>query len=461
MKKNVLIIFTDQLRRDVLGCYGGREVETPNIDEIAQDGIALDRCYTASAVCTPSRGCFMTGRYPYTNGAYRNGKAVGMEEHGFAEAFRQAGYRTGYLGKWHLSQSAHLGELLENYNPLGFEDWQYQVEYAHCKSVNKVDGKAVPSPVVGDETNYTTDWLAAETISFLERRDQDQPFLFMVSIPDPHQPHTVRHPYDTMFDPLKVEIPDSFCEDTLPDWAEWDEWGRKHYFPKGLFDREGHLRRLKAQYLGSVKCIDDNVGKITAYLKENGLWENTIVVFTTDHGEYMGEHGLLEKNNLYESVYHLPMVMHIPGLEKTGQRNSTYMDMVDFGVTLAGLAGIDYPFPVQGRDKSDQLLEGKSDYPLELYIHPSDVQRAGIITEDYELAYVDKGWRGEQFHDHVLFDSHKDPQQIHNLFRDPAYRDVVEELTEKIRQHHAQVGTPREALPRALFAPYGTEEGDN
>lgn len=108
-------------------------------------------------------------------------------------------------------------------------------------------------------------------------------------------------------DPLKVEIPESFYEDTLPDWAERDNWGRNHYFPKGLFDREGHLHRLKAQYLGSAKCIDDNVGKITTYLKKNGLWENAIVIFTTDHGEYMGEHGLLEKNNLYESVYHLPM----------------------------------------------------------------------------------------------------------------------------------------------------------
>lgn len=141
----------------------------------------------------------MTGRYPYANGACRNGKAVGMEEHGFAEVFQQAGYDTGYLGKWHLSQSASLGDALEKYNPLGFGDWQYQVEYAHCKSVNEVDGKAVPSKVVGNVTNFITDWLANETIAYLERRDREKPFLFMVSIPDPHQPHTVRPPYDTMF----------------------------------------------------------------------------------------------------------------------------------------------------------------------------------------------------------------------------------------------------------------------
>ncbi len=451
VKKNVLIIFTDQLRRDVLGCYGGHEVETPNIDGIAGDGVALDRCYTASAVCTPSRGCFMTGRYPYANGAYRNGRAVDREEHGFAEAFQQAGYCTGYLGKWHLSQNAHLGDPLENYNPLGFENWQYRVEYGHCKSVNKVDGKAVPSPVVGDASNYTTDFLADETISFLEQRDRDKPFLFMVSIPDPHQPHTVRPPYDKMFDPQKMEIPESFYQDTLPDWAEWDEWGRKHYFPRGLFEREGHLRRLKAQYLGSVKCIDDNVGKIVSYLKSHDLWQDTIVVFTTDHGEYMGEHGLLEKNNLYESVYHIPMVMHIPGFDRPGERNGTYVDFVDFGATLAGLAGVSYPFPIDGRDKSDQIMEGRADDPLEVYIHPSDVARAGIITEDYELAYVDRGYRGEQFYDHVLFDRKKDPAQLHNLFFDEDYRQVVEQLTEKIRMHHAHFGTPREALPRALY----------
>lgn len=449
-KKNVVIIYTDQLRRDVLGCYGGNEVETPNIDSIAADGILLEECYTPSAVCTPSRGCFMTGLYPHANGAYRNGRPVNRKEHGFAEAFREAGYVTGYLGKWHLSSDTEMGEELEEYNTLGFDDWQYKVEFGHCKSVSVWEKGIKPERKLGTQQSYTTDWLTQETIAFLKRQDRNHPFLFMVSIPDPHQPHEVRPPYDTMFHPCNMEIPESFREQELPDWAERDEWGRNHYFPKNLFDREGHLQRLKAQYLGAVKCIDDNVGKIVNYMKSQDLWENTIVIFTTDHGEYMGEHGLMEKNNLYESVYHLPMVMHLPGMEAKGKKNQTFFNAVDFGITLAGMAGIPYSFPVHGINKARELgCDGKN-YVKELYIHPNDVERAGIITDRYELAYVGKGWNGEVFHDHILFDMRKDPLQLNNLYGKEEYEDIKKQLTDKIREHHKYYLTPQEYLPKEV-----------
>lgn len=451
MKKNILIIYTDQLRRDVLGCYGGSEVGTPNIDYLAQQGMVLENFYTPSAVCTPSRGCLMTGKYPHRNGAYRNGVPVNKEEHGFAEAFAKAGYHTGYLGKWHLADHKERGDALGDYNPLGFEEWEDKVEFGHCKSVHRENGKAVPSRQRGDEKSYTTDWLADETIRFLKGREgQEQPFLYVVSIPDPHQPFEVRHPYDTMFDPLELQVPKSFEQKELPDWAERDTWGRMHYFPRGMFEREGHFLRAKAQYLGEVKCIDDNVGKITAYLRESGLWENTIVIFTTDHGEYLGEHGLMEKNNLYESVYHIPMVMTLPGITAKSRRCQTWFNVIDFGRTLAGLAGIPYPYETDGEDRSRQLLEnGKA--PEELYIHPSDVARAGILTPDYELAYVGLGHCGEMFKDHVLFDCRKDPLQMNNLFGNPEYLEVQNELTEKIREHHRRLGTPRKFLPEEVW----------
>lgn len=456
VKKNVLIIYTDQLRRDVLGCYGGHEVKTPNIDEIADGGILMEECYTSSAVCTPSRGCLMTGRYPYNNGAIRNGVPVNRGEHGFAEAFARAGYTTGYLGKWHLADHKEMGNALDDedgeFNRLGFENWKYPMEIGHCKSIRKQGETIVPSKEMGNEESYTTDWLANEAIRQLKTYDSGRPFLFMVSIPDPHQPYQVRKPYDTMFDPLKMEVPESFYEKEIPDWAEFDAWGRNHYLPRGLFEREGHLRRMKALYLGMVKCIDDNVGKITGYLKDSGLWENTVVIFTADHGEYMGEHGLMEKNNLYESVYHLPMVFSTPGLPCRGSRNRTWFNVVDFGVTLAGMAGIPYPFEADGCDKSDALLEGREEGERESYIHPSDVPRTGIITERYELAYVGGGREGRKYHDHILFDRKEDPTQQNNLFTDPAYREVVKELSDKIIAHHKKVGTPVKVLPKALVS---------
>lgn len=450
--RNILIIYTDQLRRDVLGCYGGREVPTPNIDFIAENGIQMEECYTPSAVCTPSRGCFMTGRYPYRNGAYRNGIPVKPDEHGFAEAFAQSGYETIYIGKWHLADHKEMGENLaepqEFFNMLGFENWQHKIEIGHCKSIQVLDGKLHPSKQMGNETSYTTDWLTTETIRCLNERDRKKPFLCMVSIPDPHQPYQVRKPYDTMFDPLDVELPESFYEKELPDWAEKDEWGRKHYLPRGMFEREGHLRRMKALYLGMVKCIDDNVGRLLGYLKAEGLWDETIVVFTSDHGEYMGEHGLMEKNNLYESVYHIPMLIAMPGYRE--KKNKGCFNVIDFGTTLAGLAGIGYPFVTDGSDRSYAIMEDLEDENVEVYIHPTDVPRAGIITDKYELAYIGRGWKGEVFHDHILFDRKKDPLQMNNLYGKPEYEAVVKELTEKIRQHHRRFATPVDALPEEV-----------
>lgn len=452
MKKNILIVYTDQLYRNALGCYGGKEVETPCIDAIAGEGLLLENFYTPSAVCTPSRGCFMTGKYPHANGAYRNGVPVGRNEHGFAEAFGLAGYHTGYVGKWHLADHKERQDALGSYNPLGFTEWKYKVEFGHCKSVyTDGEGNIRTERAVGDSRSYTTDWLADETVRFLEgRAGKEEPFLFMVSMPDPHQPFEVRKPYDTMFDPLALTVPESFYEETLPDWAEYDTWGRHHYFPRGMFEREGHLRRLKAQYLGAVKCIDDNVGKITECLKRTGLWENTIVVFTTDHGEYMGEHGLMEKNNLYESVYHIPLVMSLPGSKIGRKRCDTWVNVVDFGATLAGFAQIEYPFAVHGRDLSGVILEN-GETKRELYIHPGDVPRAGILTPEFELAYVGLGNEGRMFGDHILFDRAKDPLQMHNVFGKAKYADIQRKLTEKIRCHHRRLGTPKRFLPKEVW----------
>ena len=151
--ENVLIIHVDQLRRDVLSCYGGKEVQTPNIDFLAENGVLLENFYTPSAVCTPSRGCFFTGNYPHENGAYRNGIPVKKDAHGFAEAFAKAGYHTGYLGKWHLADHKERGDDLGEYNPLGFEDWDYKVEFGHCKSVAYENGKVRQVEVKVGATN--------------------------------------------------------------------------------------------------------------------------------------------------------------------------------------------------------------------------------------------------------------------------------------------------------------------
>lgn len=449
--KNVVIFYNDQLKTDVLSCYGGREISTPNIDRIAENGVKLTNFYTPSAVCTPSRGCFMTGRYPHNNGAYKNGESVFADEKGFANVFGDQGYTCAYIGKWHLAKIYDEGKSLDNINNLGFNHWKNKVEYGHCKSLEYVDGVLTPSREIGDENSYTTDFIANEAVEFLENQDKNEPFLLCLSIPDPHQPFNVRAPFDKMYDPEKMEIPASFNEQNLPDWAEYDTWGRNHYFPVGMFERAGHLKRLKAQYFGEVSCIDYNVGKVLDALKANGLDEDTIVVFTADHGDYLGEHGLMEKNNLYDSVYRVPMI--ISGVENVEKSTTIdgFMNVVDFGKTIATLAGVTHGIETHGFDKSDLIYGTDENNIEEIHIYPSDVPRVGIITREYELAYVGENYDQDRiFKDHILFDRINDKLQMNNLFKNPEYQDVIKELRNKMIAHHVKYGTPVDVLPKAF-----------
>ncbi|MCC2683546.1 MAG: sulfatase [Paenibacillaceae bacterium] len=364
---------------------------------------------------------------------------------------RESGYDTGYAGKWHLDGEPSHATVPPD-RAMGFDDCRYMLN-GHFKEVRETaDGSVTTTSSIGDETTYMTDWLADKTVDFL-RTPHDNPFLFMVSFPDPHQPFKVRPPYDTMFDPQKMPIPATFYDEQLPDWADQDEWGRKRYFPLHMANREQKLRAIKAQYCGEVKCIDDNVGKILRCLRDQGLADNTLVVFLTDHGEYMGEHGLLEKNNLYETAYRIPLLMRWPGRLTAGTTVKKIATMVDVLPTVLGLLGIQSSGREQGRDASPLLTGQKTEWADEAFIHPNDVPRTGVFTPEFELAYVGRGWRsesGHQFKDHILFDRVRDPEQRHNLFNDPAYGRQVSDLTQRIVAHHKQLGTDPALLPEAL-----------
>ncbi|WP_206109205.1 sulfatase-like hydrolase/transferase [Paenibacillus sp. HB172176] len=457
---NVLIIQTDQQSSWTLGCYGGTLIPTPHIDSIADEGARFTNFFANSAVCTPARGSFLTGRYPHHHKAYRNGEAIGEDEITFAHLLGAHGYETGYAGKWHLD--GQDCKVVPKNMAMGFEDSRFMIN-GHLKEVlERPDGSLEMSARIGDEHTYMTDWLTRKTMEFIER-PRSKPFLFMVSIPDPHQPFHVRSPYDTMFEPDDMPVPDSFYQEELPDWADQDEWGRNRYFPIEDPEREAQLKRIKASYCGEVKCIDDNVGKIVDTLKKRGIYNRTLIIFTTDHGEYMGEHGLLEKNNLYESAYRIPLIMRWPEQLKAGSVVDRIVSIVDFQQTLLGLLGLPPCGREQGRDASPLLRGDSPEWTDEAFIHPNDVPRAGIFTPDFELAYVGRGWKREEnhaFRDHILFDRRKDPNQLHNLFGLPEYTSVIHELTDRIIAHHQQLGTAPALLPEMLQSKFVVADAD-
>ena len=452
-RPNLLVIHTDQQSTWAVGAYGDGLIETPHTDRLANEGALFTQFFTNSAICTPSRGCFVTGRYPHAHGAYRNNLSLGRDEVTFAEVLKRQGYATGYAGKWHLDGIRRPGWMHEE-RSMGFHDCRYMFNRGHWKKIEDVPmGDCQPAvyrygergPIeMGDETTYTTDWLTTKTIEFVDKHVESspsQPFCYMVSIPDPHPPVECRTPYDTLFNADDMVLPETFDEENVPNWAE--EARSKGDFAPDTADRAARMKRKKALYLGEVKLIDDCVGRMLDALANHNVLDNTVVVFTTDHGEYMGEHGLKEKNEIYEPAYRIPTLIRWPESIPAGTRVERITSTVDFQPTILGLMGTPTCGREQGHDASAFLRGEEREWCDEAMLYHHTHQRAGIFTPEYELALVENG-------DCVLFDRRNDPLQANNLYHDPEYREDSDALTRRVVLHNVEVGAPAAEWLRKL-----------
>ncbi len=461
---NLIVVMTDQQSSWTLTCYGGREIYTPNIDHVARDGVRFTNFVVNSACCTPSRGCFFTGLYPHRHRAHFNDIPLRRDVTTIAHLLRNRGYATCYVGKWHLDgdweslqgalQIAGIdpdgmvvpeservprerGRWIPPERSMGFTDCRWMFNCSHAKWVDtdsqgEVRFRTEPT---GASDRYMTDWLTDRAIEAVNRV-LPGPFFLTLSIPDPHDPFSVRPPFDEMFDPAKLSVPETFQETNQPDWLRAPAVNHWHR-PERVVGSETKLRRAKAQYLGEVACIDFNVGRLMAAIEDAGVLENTIVVFTTDHGEYMGEHGIYAKNQLYETAYRVPFIVRFPPSIPRARTVDRFLTTVDVQQTLLGLMGVEPSGDEQGRDASP-LLRGEEflDRQDEAFIYGTAFNRAGIITPEFQLAYV----RGAR--DHILFDRRSDPLQTRNLFHESEYGGVVDELTERLVAHNRAVGAP-------------------
>jgi len=459
-RPNVLVIYTDEHSAWTLGVYGGKLIGTPHLDRIGREGAVFHNYFVNSAVCTPSRGCFVTGRYPHAHGAYTNDVELDRSQVTIAECFRRAGYETGFAGKWHLDGEPRPG-WVDPSRSMGFEDCRWMYNRGHWKRIvekpegwpenhsvakvgnqeiisDKSDGRPDLSYHIDDEGEYFTDWITDRCIEFLGR-ERDAPFFYYLSIPDPHTPFSVRAPYDTMYRPEDMPIPETLYEKDLPAWAERSRQAmveRENVDSWQDPEREAILRRILSQYCGMVKCIDDNVGRILAALEANGQLDNTLILFTSDHGNYLGEHGLYFKNQIYETAYRVSFLMRLPGAIPAGTEVKECVSSVDVQSSVLELCGVEPSGAEQGSSFA-KLARGETDpdWPNEAYLHHSSFARAGVFTPEWELALVKDG-------ESVLFDRVNDPLQTRNLFGDPALQETVRDLVARIVEHNYRVGAP-------------------
>ncbi|MCP5519980.1 MAG: sulfatase-like hydrolase/transferase [Verrucomicrobiales bacterium] len=473
---NLLIIQTDEHNFRTLGCYRallpedqtfvwgkGVVVETPNIDWLATQGAVADRFYATSPVCTPSRAAFATGRYPQNTGAIRNNLPLRDEMVTFAEVLRRHGYATGYAGKWHLdgpgrpqfAPDRHFG-WSDNRYLFNRGHWKILVEDTNGPRVGPTNAQGAPTYSVAgaDERSFTTDFLTDRAIAFI-RQHRSGPFCFQLSIPDPHGPNSVRPPYDTMFNDLHFERPVSALSpgEGLPGYAAT---------LKGPFNQ-----RQMALYFGMVKCIDDNVGRLLSALRETGLLERTIVIFTSDHGDLCGEHGRHNKSVPMEGSARIPFVIHAPGLIQPGTVVRQALGTVDFKPTLLSLMGVSDPTADEGRDASG-LFTGKTDpagWNDVTFVRIGGPTPAGAGAADAEDQEEGNGWMGaftRRFklivapaEPPALFDLETDPHELRNVIGRPEHAEVVRrlagELLDYARTHHEphlELASLREELIR-------------
>jgi arylsulfatase A-like enzyme len=437
---NLLIIQTDEHNFRTLGCYRktlpdkqalvwGKDavVTTPHIDWLADNGALCTKFYATTPVCSPSRAAFVSGRYPQNTPVTTNNIPLDDGIISFAEILRRQGYATGYAGKWHID-----GDGKPQWAPkrqFGFADNRYMYNRGHWKQledsaqgprVKARNAKGQPNYDVkgADEKSFTTDFLADKTVDFIKAH-KDQPFCYMVSIPDPHGPNTVRAPYDTMFSHLTIKKPHTFdkAAESTPGW--------------GAKQKKNFAGAYIQKYFGMVKCIDDNVGKILDCLRQNNTLDNTIVVFTADHGDMCGEHGRDNKGVPYESSAKIPFVLYYKGKVQPGTLIREALGCVDFLPTVLSMMGVKTQGTEQGRDASSLFTTGRAPQGwkdisfLRGTGSKGSVSWLAAVTARYKLVVSpqDRPW---------LFDLQADPDELNNVVLKPQYRDTLRFLAKDL-----------------------------
>ena len=447
---NLLVIHTDEQNFRTLGCYrdlmpedralmwGPTVCETPNIDWLANNGAVATRFYATTPVCSPSRGAFLTGLYPQNNAVVSNSGTLADDAVTFGEVLRRTGYATGYAGKLHIDGNGRPKWAPER--KFGFTDNRYMFNRGHWKQLaDTPEGPSVIdsekySVVGANDENFTTDFLADKTVDFINEH-KDEPFAYMLSIPDPHGPNSVRAPYDTMYTDKPWKAPATMSKSTegLP------EWGQKHEAVENGFRPDS-----MAQYFGMVKCIDDNVGKILTAVRKAGLIEKTIVLFTSDHGDMCFEHARVNKSVPFEASAKVPFVLYCPGKVNSGLVVNEALGCVDFMPTILGLMGVKSPGTEDGRNAAALFTDkAPSDWD-DIAVFRSSGRSGGWLaaaTKRHKLVVTSDGapW---------LFDMEKDPYELENFFADPASREIVRTLSTGLLAYCKTHKDPRIQSPR-------------
>jgi len=464
-RPNILFIMADDHAAHAISAYGSKINKTPNIDRIAKEGMRFDNCFVVNSICTPSRAAILTGKYSHINGVTVFNRFDGSQPT-VAKMLQKAGYHTGMIGKWHLTS-----------DPTGFDSWNilpgqgiyHNPAFIQMGVTNKIPG-------------YVTDIITDLSLDFLKNRPKDKPFFLMCHEKAPHRPWQPDDKHAHMYDGVDLPEPATFNDDyntrsdaareatmridknltrndlklkpppdlkgkELQDWNQGVDMqmeatikGEKKTLTGPELKHWKYEQYIK-DYLRCIASVDDDVGRLLDYLDQAGLKDNTIVIYTSDQGFFLGDHDWFDKRFMYEESLRMPFIIRYPGHIKPGTVNDHMILNVDFAPTFLEYAGLPVPPDIQGRSFVP-LLSGQSpkDWRTSMYYryyhYPQDhrvQQHYGVRTDRYKLIYFHRLGQWE------LFDLKKDPHELNNVYADPAYADTVKQLKAEMARLRTQL----------------------
>ena len=464
---NVVFIFSDDHATNAISAYGGLFTElapTPNIDRIANEGALLENALCTNAICGPSRAAILTGTYSHVNGYYKNykGGVFDNQQWTYPQALQNAGYQTALVGKWHLASE-----------PVGFDYYKYHISKGeqglYWDPVYNDNGETIKEK--GYATNLTTDF----ALDWLQQRNEKEPFCLLLHYKAPHRDWAPDTKYEALWEDIEMPYPSNFNDSyegreltagdtemtmdyfsrqdmkmTAPDslskkqQRQWLQYGfkpsevvtpSKDLSPQEV--REWKYQKYIKDYLATIRSVDDNIGKVLAYLKENGLEENTIVIYASDQGFFLGEHGFFDKRFMYEESLKMPFVIRYPGQIEAGTVVSDIVSNIDFAPTLLEMAGVPIPEKVQG-NSFFKILKGQAsnDWRQSMYYHYYEypyyhrVQpHYGIRNQRFKLIHFYYNIDTWEF-----YDLENDPSEMNNLINNPAHASTISSLKSELYQ---------------------------
>ncbi len=445
-RPNIVYIMTDDHAAQMMSAYGSTRASTPNLDRIAREGILFRNSFNTNSLCAPSRATLLTGKYSHKHGQRGNRERFDGSQPTFPKMLQQAGYQTAMVGKWHLKSP-----------PTGFDYW------------NVLPGQGVyDNPILiemGEEKQhqgYVTDIITDLAMDWVRGRDPDKPFLLLYHHKAPHAQWVPSAEHDRLFEGETISLPATYGDDSsaratpvqqatnrlVPDLlGRWRTWGAelRKEDPgelEGDALKDWMYQQYVKDYMRVMVSVDENVGRFLDFLDAEGLAENTMVIYTSDNGMFIGDHSMFDKRLMDEESLRIPLVIRYPGVIAAGSETDAFSLNVDYAPTILDFAEVPIPGDMQGRSLRP-IVEGRlpDDWRQSFYYHYYEAQEFqyqgvsahyGIRTDRYKLIrYYTAGKEDQAAWE--LLDLEVDPKEYRNLYTDPDYQEIATELRSRLR----------------------------